>query len=137
MTPTKSKHSAHSQHSTFLKNNSDSEQHGNYIGFQTARNRSPSCSSNHSLRSVDGCLESTSKVSKFSNISSTKQGLCKIIIRTLLLVLLYYLSSIGLTFYQKWLMKVIIPTVLFVIFAVILTFFILFLYRNFIILYQL
>ncbi|EFX69433.1 hypothetical protein DAPPUDRAFT_113613 [Daphnia pulex] len=46
----------------------------------------------------------TTKVAKTSD-TSIKQGFCKIIFRTLLLVLLYYLSSIGLTFYQKWLMR--------------------------------
>jgi hypothetical protein len=48
----------------------------------------------------------TMKVAKASE-TTIKQGFCKIIFRTLLLVLLYYLSSIGLTFYQKWLMRVI------------------------------
>lgn len=41
---------------------------------------------------------------KDSQVTETRFGI--LIFRTTLLILLYYISSIGLTFYQKWLLKV-------------------------------
>jgi hypothetical protein len=76
----------------------------------SARNRSPSCASFSSQLSMESNPGKTTKVAKTSD-TSIKQGFCKIIFRTLLLVLLYYLSSIGLTFYQKWLMRVILDRI--------------------------
>lgn len=96
----------HSHHPIFLNSNqSEQPQHGSFVNFQSTRNRSPSCSS-HTSRSTESIfIEKTVKPTKNSE-SVVKQDFCKIIVRTLLLVLLYYLSSIGLTFYQKWLMRV-------------------------------
>lgn len=97
---------SHSHQPTFLNSNlSEQQQHGSFVNFQSTRNRSPSCSS-HTSRSTESIfIEKTVKPTKSSE-SIIKQDFCKIIVRTLLLVLLYYLSSIGLTFYQKWLMRV-------------------------------
>lgn len=96
----------HSHHSAFLQNiNQTDQQHGSFVNFQSTRNRSPSCSS-HTSRSTESILEKTVKQTAKTSETIIKQDFCKIIVRTLLLVLLYYLSSIGLTFYQKWLMRV-------------------------------
>lgn len=100
----------HSHHSTFLQSNNQIEQQGIFV--QSARNRSPSCSS-QATRSR-GFLEKNPRLNKSE--SMVKQGFFKIISRTLLLVLLYYLSSIGLTFYQKWLMRVIAEHFLIIVF---------------------
>jgi hypothetical protein len=53
-----------------------------------------------------GEVHHNEKMARKSPGGAGKQHFCKIITRTLLLVLLYYVSSIGLTFYQKWLLKV-------------------------------
>ena len=72
------------------------------INIPSTRNRSPGPYSIDS--STDNKKDENSKGSK--NQTSTKGTLCKVFLRTLTLVLLYYTSSIGLTFYQKWLLKV-------------------------------
>ena len=98
---------SHSQHLSFSQLSNQTEQKRNVDGlFLSTRNRSPSCGSFSSQISMESNPGKTMKVAKASE-TTIKQGFCKIIFRTLLLVLLYYLSSIGLTFYQKWLMRVI------------------------------
>lgn len=77
---------------------------GNLSGLQSTRNRSPVYHSN------EGSEKESNKIFRFSRTekadNSMKAGFWKILGRTLLLVLLYYLTSIGLTFYQKWLLRV-------------------------------
>jgi hypothetical protein len=72
------------------------------VNIPSTRNRSPGPYSINS--STDNKKDENSKGSK--NQPSTKGTLCKVFLRTITLVLLYYTSSIGLTFYQKWLLKV-------------------------------
>ncbi|XP_046440117.1 solute carrier family 35 member C2-like [Daphnia pulex] len=101
----KSRLNTHSHHLSFSQVSNQSEQKRSVDGLVlSARNRSPSCASFSSQLSMESNPGKTTKVAKTSD-TSIKQGFCKIIFRTLLLVLLYYLSSIGLTFYQKWLMR--------------------------------
>ena len=90
----------------FSQGRSPLDQYGNIVGvhLQSARNRSPVAYSNMAKA---GDVHPSDKLSRTKPSSNTgKQNFCKIITRTLLLVLLYYVSSIGLTFYQKWLLKV-------------------------------
>ena len=96
----------HSKHFPQIANQTSAnsaEQHGSLVVFHSTRNRSPSCGS-YTSQSIECIPDKTTKSDKPE--ATIKQGFCKIIFRTLLLVLLYYLSSIGLTFYQKWLMRV-------------------------------
>lgn len=100
----KSRLIAHSNHSAFPQVINQIEHKRTVDGsFPSTRNRSPSCGS-FSSQSMESISGKTSKNWKSSE-GNIKQGFCKIIFRTLLLVLLYYFSSIGLTFYQKWLMR--------------------------------
>ena len=108
MPSSKSRLNTHSHHLSFSQLNNQTEQKRNVDGlFLSTRNRSPSCGSFSSQLSMESNPGKTTKIIKAAE-TSNKQGFCKIIFRTLLLVLLYYLSSIGLTFYQKWLMRVIL-----------------------------
>lgn len=77
---------------------------GSTFNFSSTRNRSPSSSSGNFTQHQ--FMDDSSEKNTKGLDNTMKQGFCKIIVRTLLLVLLYYLSSIGLTFYQKWLMHV-------------------------------
>lgn len=101
----KSRLIAHSNHSTFSQVSNQTDQKRSVDGsFHSTRNRSPSWGS-FSSQSMESSPGKVTKIVKTSE-ANVKQGFCKIIFRTLLLVLLYYFSSIGLTFYQKWLMRV-------------------------------
>lgn len=79
------------------------DHHGNTIGIHSARNRSSLLNPNLSENVLN---EKNLKLTKGPELQ--KNGLFKTTILTLVLVLVYYLTSIGLTFYQKWLLKVII-----------------------------
>lgn len=92
----------------FAEGRSALDEQGNITGLQSftsTRNRSPVyCQS--SQFNVEKVPEKYGRFPKLAKAEGTKkQGFCKIIVTTLFLVLLYYLSSIGLTFYQKWLLK--------------------------------
>lgn len=81
--------------SVSLQSHSVLNQHGNTFGLHSARNRGSTTNSNVSNK--DSISVKTPETKKY--------GLLKTVILTMLLVLLYYVTSIGLTFYQKWLMK--------------------------------
>ena len=104
-----SKHKASSQETyrpVFSQGRSALDQYGNIVGIQSqsTRNRSPVT---FSTMAKVGEVHHNVKLSRKVSVNGPgKQHFCKIITRTLLLVLLYYVSSIGLTFYQKWLLKV-------------------------------
>lgn len=76
------------------------DHHGNTIGIHSARNRSSLLNPNLSENVLN---EKNLKLTKGPELQ--KNGLFKTTILTLVLVLVYYLTSIGLTFYQKWLLK--------------------------------
>jgi len=74
--------------------------HGNSVGPHCARNRSSLINSSTSENVMN---DNDSKLIKGPEMR--KYGLFKTISLTVFLVLVYYLTSIGLTFYQKWLLK--------------------------------
>lgn len=82
----------HAQLSANLKN-------GDALNSAIPRNRNPILTMSQSARKKPSH-------GKNDNPKGPKTSFGIVIFRTLLLILLYYVSSIGLTFYQKWLLKV-------------------------------